>query len=922
MLATTMLAGCECGPGKKCSDDTACAPWGHCSATGYCVATVDTMDGGDPQKGPPALSLDKDLLDLGAAECGGEASGELKAWNTGESDLHLTLSTSSALFSVPDTLVVAPGVRSPLTVTARVPASAQAGQVHDGILTVLTDDPAQPRVLVQLRATATGVTLTAMPPLVSFGVVPLDADAPPVDVTFRNTGNVAATVTLGTPDDDQFSMASSSFSLDATTGENTVAAHFHPTRVAPSTTTVAVTVREKTCGASLTSLSLSGRGTTGVVGLSTTDVLFGTNGRVACGAQSPARTLTLTNGGGVAYAWTATLGKGTSSPFTVMPSSGTVPAMGSVMLTLTSTGIPATADTALDAFGDTLTLSTDAANDAPHLVALHQSADGAVLRFDPGSIDFGGVPVNSTASAPVALINDGSSSVGVGWTFAAPFSLAAGAPALATPGSSMASVVFEPGTDTARRMGELGLTLVPDSGVLCAPLPTAVALAGQGTSGSVAYSPVALDFGQTDCGGTAASKVVTFTNVGTLGYHVTAALQRTDSPYTLSVSPSSGDVASDGGTLRITVTPKPMPATSAVTTNLYGDTLTVTTDVSGDLPHDIALTQTARGAIFSLSSMSLDFGDVAVGASGGAQFTLTNSGNAAATLAFAPGQPAVFSLPASVPVGGSSSVVVNGTFSPAQAQTATDDALMSVAPGTVLCQPLPMPTGSPARLPLQGRGTSAQVVTQSVNSLTFGTNGFVPCGTQAAMKSFTLRNGSTQNLSLAYALTGSSSAYVVNGPAMVAAGATVTVNVTPALIPQTSDTAPDFFAASLTVTASGGPVNEPHTVALHMTAQGARLSFNPTSLRNFDTTHTQQFTIANAGNANATVTLSLADTTNNYSFTPAGSATVTPSGTTGTVTFSRGLLQLGVVTNSLSVAVSGGTVLCAPLPSAMSLATN
>jgi hypothetical protein len=103
-----------------------------------------------------------------------------------------------------------------------------------------------------------------------------------------------------------------------------------------------------------------------------------------------------------------------------------------------------------------------------------------------------------------------------------------------------------------------------------------------------------------------------------------------------------------------------------------------------------------------------------------------------------------------------------------------------------------------------------------------------------------------------------------------------------------------------------------------MTAQGARLSFNPTSLRNFDGMGTQNFTLVNSGNAPATFTLALSNTGNNYSFTPAGMATVNGNtGAGGSVTFNRGLLQLGTVTNTLSVGTN--SVLCAPLPAAMTL---
>jgi len=115
-------------------------------------------------------------------------------------------------------------------------------------------------------------------------------------------------------------------------------------------------------------------------------------------------------------------------------------------------------------------------------------------------------------------------------------------------------------------------------------------------------------------------------------------------------------------------------------------------------------------------------------------------------------------------------------------------------------------------------------------------------------------------------------------------------------------------------------VNEDKVVALHMTAQGARLAFNTTALRNFDGTATQSFTVLNTGNASADVTLSLGTPANGYTRAPAGTATVPTSGLVGSVTFNRPLLTFGNLTNSLSMAST--STLCAPLPMALQLSSS
>jgi hypothetical protein len=78
------------------------------------------------------------------------------------------------------------------------------------------------------------------------------------------------------------------------------------------------------------------------------------------------------------------------------------------------------------------------------------------------------------------------------------------------------------------------------------------------------------------------------------------------------VSPSSGTLAPSASTV-ITVAPKPIPATSAITPNLYGDTLTLGTNIPGGVSKAISLLQTARGVILSAPA-NVAFGPVSVGA--------------------------------------------------------------------------------------------------------------------------------------------------------------------------------------------------------------------------------------------------------------------------------------------------------------------
>jgi hypothetical protein len=206
--------------------------------------------------------------------------------------------------------------------------------------------------------------------------------------------------------------------------------------------------------------------------------------------------------------------------------------------------------------------------------------------------------------------------------------------------------------------------------------------------------------------------------------------------------------------------------------------------------------------------------------------------------------------------------------------------------------------------------------TLSATSLTFGVGGgLVPCGTEAGAQTFTVTNNSSQTLALTLTLArGAGSPYSLSGPASLDAGMTGTVTVTPHAIPTTASTAPNGFGDSLSVNGFGGSVNQTHVVALHETAQGAILSFTPTSM-NFSASGSRAFTVDNTGNLAAPYTLTLIGSTQ-FSISPT-------SGTAGSVsslvTFTRPPLGGSF---SAGVQLATPVVRCAPLPANMTLSAN
>lgn len=880
--------------------------------------------------GPPTAEVNTTALAFGSVGCAESATKEVTVKNTGTGALtfsHNLVGSGNFVVTSPAKTTVSPGSTGKVVVVASVPGSASAGVDQTATLTITTNDTAHPKFDIALSLKSSGVTLTLSPAVGSFGVLPLGVNAPAVPLTLTNTGNVAANVTFAQPGDPQFilnwQIKPSPVLVEPGATVGMLTAGFRPTKISPSSTFAGITVIEPKCANSVASIPMTGQGTNGVIGFSTTDVFFGTGGKVNCGTTAPVQTFTISNTGNLAFAWNGTLSKGVASPFTFSPTSGTVPAnTGVITITVTAKPIPAAASTAPEAFGDTLSIVTDVANDLSHPITLHQSANGAVLVFAPSAVGFGTVPINTSAGAPFSVVNEGSAAATVTLTSDNPkFSLTPSGAAQVQPNSFLpVTAAFAPGSSVLPESSNVTLAIAATD-VLCAPLPTGAVFTGTGTTGTVGYSPVALDFGNVNCGTSAAPKTVTFTNTGTQSYSVTPSLGRgLNSPFVLSMSNDAGLVPQDGGTLVITAAPKPIPATSVVTPNQWGDTLTVTTDVVGDLPHDIPMRQTARGAVFALSATALSFGSVPVGASNNVQFTLTNNGNAPGALNFTAGQPLIFTTPMNAAVNGASSVGITGTFTPQSATAYMDTAVVSVAMGTVVCAPLPL---TMTMMPLKGTGTSGNLVVVSTASLTFGTGGFQSCGTTAAAKTFTVTNNSAGTLNLSFPLAkGTASPYTITGPSTVAAAATVTITVTPKAVPGTSSTLADGLADSLSVTAVGGVTNETQTVALHQTAQGAIFTFNPTGLTlkaPLTGSKTESFTVNNTGNLAAAYILTVGGT-NAASFTVVpNSATVNGnSSVASTATLSAPLLG-GTGARSGTVTLGSPAVTCGPIPAPLGL---
>lgn len=637
--------------------------------------------------------------------------------------------------------------------------------------------------------------------------------------------------------------------------------------------------------------------------LSTTVVDFGL---VSCGAQAPpAKLVTITNVGAEPLTWGAVLAP--TPDFSISgASAGTIASGMFETVTIASTAVRA-----LSGAGDTaqgvLTITTNDVQSPFTAVSIKRTAAGGSLSVVPLTAAFGETPANVAAqSIPIALKNTGNQAVMIGFGTPTPpavgFTLAwTGAPAAVSvpPGAAVPALLagFKPTTIASFT----STSAINVTGPLCGTNPISLTFTGDGTSSTASVQPGSLDFGLVDCGTTAAAKKVKIINSGATAFHWDAALT---AGLHYALSASSGDIAA-ASFAEVTVTPNMIPSTSAISPNLYGDTLTITTDAPGDTdPHQVDLLMTAHGAIVDQSAGSIDFGSVGISSPATSNFTVSNAGNAPATVSYGT-NPAVFTVsPQAQVVGAGASYVATARFAPTAQQLYSGTAQMSVPAGTVLCAPL-----KPA-IAFSGQGALGAQVTPS--SLDFG---LVSCGSAGAAKTLTLVNTSPASFTWIASI---STAYYEVSPASgtIGAGASAPITVTPKAIPSVSSTAADLYAATLTFQTTPA-LESPYVASLHMTAEGAILSFNPTGLdfggvRKYNS-KTKSYAVVNAGNLAAPITLTKSGF--RYSISPTSATVNAGSSATLNATFSP--TSTGTSTGSVSVDTSANR--CAPLPAALTL---
>jgi hypothetical protein len=872
-------------------------------------------------------------IDFGSADCGGAAPAaqSFTLSNSGTANVTITSATitgASGFATTAQNGIVPAGGTYLVQITAPAVPSPSPTTPITATLNIQTDADSSPQTIT-LTEEPEGAMLafdtTATPSFGSFGqIVLLQAEQQAFSVT--NQGNAAASITLstGTPGDggtaQPFVVSNSSFSL-AAGGTQTDAIVFSPTAANTNTGQLTLTATGAICSALPSSLPLSGFGIGGGPSVTPTSLAFS----AACGGSAAApQTFTVSNQGSADLNWAMSALTGTgSSQYAVAasPAPGLLAPGASAQVTVTPAAIPSPATNPLpSAYAAQLTITTDVPFDNPHVVTLGDTPLGDQLSFSQSSFRFGQFPIGDTtlpltftvsnnanpgsAAANLALLVAGSNASGYALSPASVGNLGAGSV------SATESVTFDPTSAVAYPAN----IMISTRDALCTALPTPIQLVGTGTQGKVAVSEAEMAFGtdprdpngMVNCGATGLAQSFTISNVGNFLLHVTGLTlgQGSSSPYVLSGAatalPSEIPI---GGSATITITPNAIPANVANPNDPspFTDTLTITTDAPLDTPHTIALHMQARGAVISSTSLATtwDFGTIGGGSIGTFANTITNTGNASASVAFTGlDQPSIFGLQSNPTIAAANAVTpVIGTFSPPSSNGQwSDQGTLTVTATQAFCEPLPT-DWTDAVISVSGSSNANPPVTLA-GTLAFPTTN---CGSAAPpSQAITLTNNTNQNITFTTAFVsgvfytanpaasdgGLDASFPDGGSGTIPANGSATILVTPVTVTPGAGVhaGSSAYVDDLLIAVQSAPAVS-FTIPISWTLNGAVFSLpdglgtdrDPSNALFYpaDTQSGFQLPMANTGTGAATVSFGM-QPSGAFAFSPAPPITVEP----------------------------------------------
>ena len=747
------------------------------------------------------VSLNPSGLTFGSTVVGTTAAAQsVTLTNTGASSLSITALTASGDFALGagTTCSISTPIAASGTCTIAVTFTPTANGTRSGVVTI-TDNASGGTQTVTLSGTGTAPGVSLNPSSLTFGSTVVGTTAAAKSVTLTNTGTSSLNITGVTTSGDFALDPSTTCSISnpvTASGTCAIAIDFSPILSGLRSGLVVLNTN-----AGIYTITLTGTGSTPVVSLNSTNLIFGSQ---TVGTTSGAESVTVTNDGTspVSFASFSISGDfAVDGGTTTCSASNPLSAGSSCDLGVTFTPTAASSRTG------TLTIGS---NVGTSNVSLAGTGTLAGVSLSPSTLTFGSTVAGTAAAAQtVTLTNTGSSpldisALTISGNFAFDPSTTCSTSAPVSAGSTcVIAAAFTPvasGTQT-------GVITISDN---ASGGTQTIALSGVGTAPGVSVTPSSLAFGSTVVGTTAAAQSVTLTNTGTSSLTITALAATGDFALDASSTCSTSTPVAVAQSCTIAVTFA--PTANGVRTGI----VTITDNASGGI-QTITLNGTGTLPGVSLSPSNLTFGSTVVGTTAAAQSVmLTNTGSSPLNIS-ALAASGDFALDASstcstsTPVAAGATCTIAVTFAPSGTGVRTgvvtinDDA-----------------SGGIQTITLSGTGT-APGVSLSPSNLAFGST---VVGNTSIVQSVTLTNTGQSPLNIA--------ALAASGDFTLAGGTTCSIS-TPVAASGTCE-----IAVSFTPTASGtrtGVVtitdnasSGTQTIMLTGNGTAAGVSLNPSSL--------------------------------------------------------------------------------------------
>lgn len=559
-------------PGASASLTVSYAPSAAGSDTG-CIALTSNASNGPTTNlavsgagvvpSAPKIAVSPGSLAFGNVTLGATASATFTVSNTGTAPLTGTVAraagTSTEYGLSPATFSVAPGASQLVTVTY-----APADITPDGgSLTVSSNDAARPSVSVAVSGTGVAAPVPSIalsPTALPFGNVTVGGSAS-LTTRVQNTGTAPLDVTsiarcASPATSAEFTWSPAGPLTVAAGGSATVTVTYAPTAAGADAGCIAFSSND--AARPTVSVDVSGTGQLPAapkLAASPSTLAFG---NVTAGTSS-SKTVTLSNTGNATLTGTVARGAGTSGEYAFSPSTFSVAAGASQVVTVTYAPVDTTTDN-----GSLVVSSNDTTSPSlpVGLSGTGVAAPTPAIALSPGSLAFGTVTLGGAATLSAQVRNAGTATLAVtgialcsgtsaefGWAPAAPLSIAPGQ-------SATVAVTYRPtaaGTDS----GCLALSS-NDPASPTVNLGLAATAAEQAIP-AIALDPAAIDFGTVVVGSTV-SRTAQVRNAGNATLHVTGISACAGTPSTFAWSPVAGFSVAAGQSAELTVSYAPTAA--------------------------------------------------------------------------------------------------------------------------------------------------------------------------------------------------------------------------------------------------------------------------------------------------------------------------------------------------------------------------